>query len=500
MTRQFTHLLIVLVCLPWLSGAAASTAVSAESKAGDGAPQAEFDGWTKPKFVLFLTGRQHGYIEPCGCTGLSNQKGGLARRYSLLKQLRAKGWDVVPLDVGDQVRRIGAQSAIKFQSTIDALRIMGYRAVGFGADDLRLSLGELIAAVASSTDEQGQSDLFVCANANPAGFVPAQRVIQAGGMRLGVTAVLGESELKKVTHEEITKEQPAVALKRAVGQLKAAKCDLIVLLAQASLEESAQLARACPEVDLVVTSGGEGEPAYRLEPIAGSKAVLIQAGIKGMHVGVVGVFDDPRQRIRYQRMSLDARFPDSREMLEILASYQQKLQEQGLEGLGLRPVPHPAGQFVGSAACEDCHTKAYEVWEQSKHAHATETLVHPGERSEIPRHFDPECLSCHVVGWNPQEHFPYKTGYLELEKSKLLHGVGCENCHGPGKAHAAAENGDVELTDEQIQQLRQAQRMKLDAKTHENCLECHDLDNSPDFHVDGAFEKYWEKIAHPGLD
>ena len=249
-----------------------------------------------------------------------------------------------------------------------------------------------------------------------------------------------------------------------------------------------------------MTSGGEGEPAYRPEPIDGSKAVLVQVGIKGMHVGVVGVFDDPRHRIRYQRMPLDARFPDTREMLDVLASYQQKLQEQGLEGLGLRPVQHPVGQFVGSAACADCHTKAFEKWEASKHAHATETLVHPGERSEISRHFDPECLSCHVVGWNPQEHFPYKTGYLELEKSKPLHGVGCENCHGPGQAHVAAENGDVELTEAQIEQLRQAQRMDLDAKTHEKCLECHDLDNSPDFHVDGAFEKYWEQIAHPGMD
>ena len=248
MTRQLTNLLTVLVCLPWLAGGTPATAVSAENKAGDASPQAEFAGWGKPKIALFLTGRQHGYIEPCGCTGLTNQKGGLARRYSLLQQLARKGWEVVPLDVGDQVRRIGAQSAIKFQSTIDAFRIMGYRGVGFGADDLRLSLGELIAAVAGSTDAQGQSDLFVCADANPVGFVAPQRVIEAGGMRLGVTAVLGEQELKKVTHEEITKEQPVVALKRAVAQLKSAKCDLIVLLAQASLEESAQLAARVPRL------------------------------------------------------------------------------------------------------------------------------------------------------------------------------------------------------------------------------------------------------------
>ena len=70
-----------------------------------------FAGWGKPEVALFLTGEQHGYIEPCGCTGLTNQKGGLMRRHTLLKQLRDdRGWDVLALDVGNQVRPIWSTS------------------------------------------------------------------------------------------------------------------------------------------------------------------------------------------------------------------------------------------------------------------------------------------------------------------------------------------------------------------------------------------------------
>ena len=36
--------------------------------------------WPQPQAVLFVSGQQHGYLEPCGCTGLENQKGGLIRR------------------------------------------------------------------------------------------------------------------------------------------------------------------------------------------------------------------------------------------------------------------------------------------------------------------------------------------------------------------------------------------------------------------------------------
>ena len=57
--------------------------------------------WLPPQFALFVTGRQHGYIEPCGCTGLDQAKGGLSRRHSVLRDLRNRGWDVVPIDVGN---------------------------------------------------------------------------------------------------------------------------------------------------------------------------------------------------------------------------------------------------------------------------------------------------------------------------------------------------------------------------------------------------------------
>jgi hypothetical protein len=61
----------------------------------------------------------------------------------------------------------------------------------------------------------------------------------------------------------------------------------------------------------------------------------------------------------------------------------------------------------------------------------------------------------------------------------------------------AAEEGEAEATDEEIAALRVAMRLPLDRAEH-HCMECHDLDNSPDFHAAGAFEKYWKEIEHKG--
>ena len=460
--------------------------------------QNEFEGWQKPEVALLITGRQHGYIEPCGCTGLANQKGGMARRHSLLKQLKAKGWDVVPLDVGNQVRRFGAQAAAKFLSTVDGLREMEYGAVAFGPDDLRLTLGDLIAAVASQT---GESDLFICANANPAGFVEGFRVIEAGGMRIGVAAVLGTEQLARVTQEDIFKSAPMESLKDTMVQMKAANCDFQVLLSHASIDESSLFAKAFPQLDLVVTAGGAGEPTFKPQEIAGAKAVMIQAGTKGMYAGVVGIYKQGEDRLKYQRIPLDDRFEDSTEMLDILAAYQDKLKQQGLAGLGLSPVAHPSGRkYVGSESCGDCHVQAYEKWLETPHAHATDSISQPTERADIPRHHDPECISCHVTGWDPQRYIPYDSGYLDLEKSALLHGNGCENCHGPGAGHAAAEAEGATVTDEVKMQLRDLMKLPL-SKARDKCMTCHDLDNSPDFHEDGAFEDiYWPEVEHYGKD
>ncbi len=455
--------------------------------------------WPKPWGVLFLTGQQKGYIEPCGCTGLENQKGGLNRRDTLLKLVRDRGWDVIPLDVGNQVRRKGRQAEMIFRFSADAMSEMGYRAIALGEEDLRLSSAELLQITAS---EGEQRTAFTSANVaivDPS-LINAWQVIEVNGRKIGVTAVLGKSKQHDISSAEILIDDPVESLKRVYAELQQQKCDYYVLLSHASLTESSELAQAVPGFDLVVTAGGEGEPTYLPEPIENSKSLMVQVGVKGMYVGLVGLFDDATNPIRYQRLALSSQFDDSPRMMEAFRDYQEQLQKRGLARLEVAPVSHPSGRsFVGTESCGECHTTALEVWKNSAHAHATQSLIKPGERSDIARHFDPECLSCHVTGWNPQKFYPYETGYLSVDKTPLMMENGCENCHGPGSEHVAAENGDIQADEELLKKLREEMRLPL-AQAQEKCLECHDIDNSPNFHRDGAFEEFWDQVKHYGKD
>ncbi len=464
-----------------------------------------FEGWPTPKAAIVITGLQAGYIEPCGCSGKENQKGGLSRRDMFLQRLAAQKWPVVAIDLGEQVRRFGRQQELKYQATADALKTMGYQAVAFGPDDLKLSTSEMFAIVSPVGN---QPSPFVAANTGLYGFdekmLPGFRVIDVGGVKIGVAAVLGDSYFRTLNNQDVQTKPAAEALKAMLPKLKAANCNYRVLLSHATPEESKALAKQFPEFNVVVTAGGAEEPPAHPATIDGTKTQFVELGSKGKYAIVLGLFDDGKTlSVRDQRVPLDARFGESPRMKQMLAAYQDQLKESGLENLGLKPTAKGDGRskFVGSKVCGDCHSKAFAIWRKTPHAKALDTLA----RLDPPRQFDPECLSCHVTGWDPQKYFPFAGGYTKIEKTPELVGNGCENCHGPGSAHVAAETGTVKVSADEMKRLQGEMRLSLktDAgkkKALDICLQCHDGDNSIDFHGGEAFDEYWKKVEHHGKD
>jgi hypothetical protein len=449
-----------------------------------------FEGWPKPKLALVITGRQSGYLEPCGCAGLENQKGGLSRRHSLFKDLAARGWPVTAVDLGSLVRRFGKQAEFQFAASADALKAMDYGAVGFGPADLKLSVGDVVAAVAGA---EPSDSIFVSANVSLFGLTPRSKIIKVGDMTLGVTSVLGKEYQAQINNSEVEITPAAQALAEVAPEL--AGCDVRILLAQATRKETESLAAKFPTFNIVVTADGSDVPPAQPEKLRGGKTMLIEVGEKAQYAIVLGFYQNAKTPIRYQRVALDSRFPDSDRMKQLMVGYQNQLQQFGWDGLGLRRVAAPeakqgdklSGKFVGAASCKECHQAAWDVWAASNHAHATETLV----GLDPPRHFDPECVSCHVTGWNAQENFPYAMGFDSLASTPLLKQNGCENCHGPGAAHVAAERGNDQA---RRRSTREALKLSWPDAKDTTCVKCHDHDNSPEFERNA--DKYWDQIAH----
>jgi hypothetical protein len=455
-----------------------------------------FEDWPEPVALLLLSGDQRGYIEPCGCAGLENQKGGLKRRHTFVKQMNERGWPLALFDLGEQVKRFGVQQEIKFKTAIQSLDKIGYKAVGFGPDDLQLP-AELMLLLELP---EGQPSPFVSANVT-SDYAPEMiapyKVVTVGNKKIGVTSILG-AQYQDLVHNEGIKIRPAAEALAEVLPKMQAEADYFVLLSNSTLEEAIALGQKFQAFNLVVTASGADEPPLDVRPIEGTKQTyLVDLGSKGMFLAAIGLYDDPNMPLRYKPIPLDKRFEDSPEMQTLFKAYQRHLKVIGLKGLNLnRRAPANKSEFVGSKECATCHTKAFAIWEKTPHAHATDTLT----KLDPARQFDAECLSCHVTGWelNPGTYVPYLTGYYDDPATPHLVGNGCENCHGAGSAHVKAESGEVEADEKTLTALREQMRLPLE-KAEATCVKCHDHDNSPEFDTKG-FAEYWKHVEHKGKD
>ncbi|MBR0192542.1 MAG: hypothetical protein IJQ31_10810 [Thermoguttaceae bacterium] len=452
-----------------------------------------FVGWEKPKVTLVLTGRLNGYLEPCGCAGMDRMTGGLSRQCEFFGQLKEKGWNPLILDVGGISPGVTKQAQLKFLAAVNMLREMGYDAITLGTIDLNFPCADILAEV-SNPGVSGK--LFTSANVGLFEFdnelLPPAKIVSRNGVKIGIIGVLGDEECEQVKkqNDEVVVRSAKLVLAKLVPMLKE-QCQFIVLLSHATIEESKEFAKEFPDIDIIVTPNGPPVPPAEPEIIPETGQYFITIGEKGMNVLVLGLYDDDEEPLLYQRVSMDSRFPSSEKILNLMGIYQEQLRLEGLEGLGIQPLRNPFeksnGEYVGSKRCESCHEESYKVWKTSRHSIAWKSL----EKSNPPRTFDPECIACHVEGWNAEHRMPFKSGFLGVDVTPDLINVGCESCHGPGEKHMQAEIGSNEKLQEKYREA-----LHLDASDKEKmkvlCIQCHDLDNSPKF----DYERYYKVIEH----
>ncbi|QDT17924.1 multiheme c-type cytochrome [Alienimonas californiensis] len=492
--------------------------------------------WEKPTAAVVLTGEVHGYLEPCGCS--EKQNGGVARRSALFKELRdEKGWDVVAADLGGTVRRNRLQTELKFAAMRRALDQMGYGVLNLGPEELRLGADYLVQHVYDAPE-------MIAANLSLYGDptsetavatgVKGTRILEAGGLKIGFAGVVGDTMGAELNDPDATStigvNRAPEALPQALEEL--ADCDVRVLLSQALPEQTAQYLKDYPGFHVAVTAGGPEDPSQEPEVVATpeGEALMLRVGHKGKYAGVLGVYppaegaDRPRLTYALATLSKD-RYGHDRSMDPIMASYQQSIAdnlEAIFEDLPPAAPPRPGG-YVGAAKCGECHTKAYAKWKESPHAHALASLTEGRENFEgdwADRRLDPECLSCHVTGWDAQGYYPYEGGYLPerlaggsggggadgteglagMDRFHKLQAQQCENCHGPGSGHVATfeqwKADPSSVSQAEYRAANKAVHVELATAAQTTCVKCHDGDNSPEFN----FAEYWPKIAHPWRD
>lgn len=547
-------LVLALAATGVVLGGALYMAAPGETPSGDRAasptpfnsPRLKFDG-PKPEIALLISGQMHGYIQPCGCAEI--QKGGLARRYNLIQQLRARGWTVVSADLGDLAQRpggnphlpaivnFGPEAALKYKYSLDALRLMDYTAVGFGQNEMILGLFEAVAGYAANESKPR----IICSNLlerekNFAGMIASGVVSSNEGLKIGFVALVDPSVKEGQAIDPNIKFDPQVkeAVDTAMKEWKT-KPDLTVLLLQAPRyeghgddlgkkmqtprEKAMDIAKSkkIPHFDVIATLADRDEPSSIADVV--DDTLILSVGEKGKNVWVVGFYPPAASgkpfRKNYELIHLEPTYdtPKGKEkenpIHDLLQDYADRVKRDNyLAKFSERPQLHvtqirePGSEFVGSQKCKSCHPAAYKKWSESKHSLAFKSLVDDAKRPN-QRQFDGECVVCHVVGLG------YVSGFKNEKDTPHLLNVGCEasSCHGPASKHVKNPNDEklyplinpikynpnVKANEKDTPQDKARKLVLRNNLRTDYCIKCHDQDNSPKFDVD----KYWKEIEHP---
>jgi len=439
--------------------------------------------------TLAYTGKTQGYLENCGCK--VNQSGGIARRSTILRRLRARDPHTLLLDAGSAFRNPDKEAAPDFLTGeeqaqyLAAMGAMGYEAVAVGTNELAAGPAAFQAAM------RGSHLRYLASNVRTGGkcVAPPYAVVERNGVRVGVLGIYqspeGPRESPRIAQalSAIQIEDPIGAMKREVPTLRT-RADLVVVLGRLSPVMIRRAVAACPDIDVIISTDYDaprlvfGSSTAKLQHVDSpgflGRTLVLYTNLEnyGLQVATLGLDADGRvTSADLEDCWLRSDVPDDPSVRRSLDRFYGRVGRLAEAQASTPPLfasdpERMSSRYVGAKRCQECHEAEYEQWRTTKHAGAYKTLL------DVHRHFQPRCVSCHVVG------FGARHGYRLGDAEEPLGNVQCEVCHGPGALHAEDPSPE-----------------NISAKVPASiCAECHTPEHSNRF----VYEERIEAVRHKG--
>ena len=495
---------------------------------GEGDPRAVKDLGPAGATLLF-TASLKGYVEPCTCTldtvlGGIDRIAGYVREFEGFGESEIiDAGDLLFEDDALDPRDV-EQAKLKAALLVQAHRAMGVRATTPGTRDLTLGLdayqrllsGSGIAIVVANLNDSKGAPLGVShrqltiatqtvgvigvveperfaaikdVRATPAipalkaaltalGEVDARVVVAQGGLDFArrLAAAAPEIDFIIIGHEPRLTDAVTVVGSTSIIEAYSQGRHLGVLKLYESVEESGRyqnarlgsasdvekLDRRIDYLDQAISKAPPASPGNEPPMLKKLRNELDQLRSDRLKMSSDTVELPSKGRaFAYFSVPMTPGYPHDRAIWERKQRYNESLEKLYTEDFALSIPEAAPGQasYVGDEQCAGCHEDAHDVWTETPHSHAWASLVEKGKT------FDPECVSCHVTGYD-------QPGGSIVGKVEGLMNVQCEACHGPGSIHITAPD-ELDIAG-QVHRLAPA----------ELCITCHDPANSPRFNYD----------------
>ena len=425
--------------------------------------------------LLIFSGDLRGEIKPCGCAE-EGDMGGLLRRLTYIKQKHSFHGNLLYFDLGNNFPEPSQQGDLKIPLIHSAMQKFSPEAVLVGPNEWRNGLHWLDSKIPYLLSNQSKKLNFL-----------DLKLINQKKLRILVVGYLSPSLVYQ------NKNEPSVIfpvnkelLSKWGEKFLENTADLRILLFRGNADELHLFDKSGMFDFIVAGSNNDDElnqvlkmqVGTRFYPMIPTKGQGILSGELDENGKIIPINHETVPEglsVSWLRRNIE----DDPELLDSFRSYDATVKELFFRNLELKKEHLKDSPYLGNQVCASCHPVITDIWQKNRHSKAFATLENLG------KHFDPECLECHVVGLKPWitsknssvaiQKFEGKRGFLSLELTPHLTNVQCENCHGPARAHIV--NSKIKPAEHNPASV---------------CVDCHQGSHSPLF----EFEKYWQKIKH----
>lgn len=431
---------------------------------------------------ILFTGNTYGFLEHCGCK--VNQNGGVARRATVVSEVRKQFPDALLFDLGNaftkDIYRMTDFDTGELRLYLRSLGLMGY-------DVANVAFFELYHGGDYFLDMTWTGATpFLCANVlkdgKPIGL--PHMTVRAGRFNVGVIGLFqrfpGSRKDDALVFQYRTRGlkfvDPIEAL-RTYLPIVSRENDLVIVVGALSPDFIRDKLTAIDGIDIVLSTEStwgtlvatDRGITFVDQDLSGFQGDLLNIYAKsGLYsISMMDFYVDKGGRIvggRRKSFPLSDDIEDDHRIRNEIDGFYTRTVAIDTD---IRPLfdwqVRNHIDYVGVEKCQNCHPDQHTQWQLTRHAFAMNTLL------DARRHYQPKCVVCHVTGAG------YETGYQMGDLTHPLLNVQCEACHGPGAKHV----GDPFRVD------------MLRTPSIELCVSCHDQQHS-EFNL----EKYYPKVTH----
>ena len=277
----------------------------------------------KPEpLVILSTTDVKGKTSPCGC---QIPKGGLSRQASYSDSIKAQYRQVLVVDNGGFCPEVPNQYEVA-EFLMDAMKRLNHGAVGLGDRDIKYGYAWL------KSQQQRTGLPVVCANlldkktGKPA-FDPFV-ITKVGDVKVGVFGLITDKSDLGPARDSLTVQDPMVAAKRTILEMRRQGATVVVLLSQLGKVESEDLTTTVDGMDAVIV--GRNVPLIQKGRLI-KNTVMCYGGEQGQYMGRTVLTLDARGKVTTGENDMSILSPavgEKAEVLELVKNFEDSNNER----------------------------------------------------------------------------------------------------------------------------------------------------------------------------